>query len=69
MDSYTRSLVLNELENLAITCTYHNGDKLMEIPLHRRKDYLWLSENIDSIGGKNKDKIIKVCSLLINNNN
>lgn len=50
--------LLNELENLT---------KSMDIPLARQQDSHWLLNNADinNLGHKNLDKIIRICKYLI----
>lgn len=57
MDDYTRSLLLNELENLTTP---------MDIPPQRRKDFRWLMRNAGINNGNhtNLPKVLKICKLL-----
>lgn len=58
MDDYTKSLLLNELENLTM---------VMDVPPFRRKDYQWLMRNVEinNQDHKNTKNVLKICSLLM----
>jgi len=57
MDSQTKILLLNELNNLTLS---------MDIPFARLNDLHWLMRNvqINNSNHRNTEKVIKICKLL-----